>query len=579
VDVAELWELVHEEDDPLPLADLAELAFGRPVNGDQLSATLRALFEDRRYFRLAGNEFLPLTAKQLEQKEAQLAVEARHQAEVEAAVAFLRDFKAGRTQDPAPERLVRLLSDLVILEDDAPEVKTAKEIVSQAELGGRRKVFKLLVRLGVFEPHEDLAIRREGLPAEFPPEVQEAARDISLEAALDQGREDLTGLYTFTIDGAFTTDFDDALSFEPFDQGGGELGVHITDAAALLPPEHVVTLDARERASSLYLPDRRVPMLPPSLSEDLLSLRQDELRPAISCLARLDQEGRILDWRVTRGLIRVDRRLTYDESDQLLEDDPRLQGLKQACLELKKRRALEGAYFLPLPEVLVGVDEQGQVWVHRVDEEGPSRQMVAETAILANRLFAQYLMENQVPALFRTQAQPGQPIENGEPSDLYLHFKQRRLLNRVEITTCPGLHSSLGAEPYTHATSPIRRYLDLLMQHQLGSSLSGREPVYSEEDLTALAMQVEPNVRRGLKVRQARKRYWLLVWLSEQIGQPQEALVMEKQTHRWQLLLTQTMLLVNIPLKAGEGLVPGQTVELRLERVDPFEDVLRVSLI
>jgi exoribonuclease-2 len=80
-------------------------------------------------------------------------------------------------------------------------------------------------------------------------------------------------------------------------------------------------------------------------------------------------------------------------------------------------------------------------------------------------------------------------------------------------------------------------------------------------------------------VRQARKRYWLLVWLSEQIGQPQEALVMEKQTHRWQLLLTQTMLLVNIPLKAGEGLVPGQTVELRLERVDPFEDVLRVSLI
>lgn len=579
VDVAELWELVHEEDEPLPLTDLAELAFGRPVSDDQLSATLRALFEERSHFRLAGNEFLPLTAEQLEQKQAQMEAEARRQTEVESAVAFLRDYKAGRAEGPAPERLAGLLRDLVVLEDEAPDAKLAKEIAARAELGGRRKIFRLLVDLGVFSPHEDLAIRREGLPVEFPPQLLEAARGLQLEPALDQGREDLTGLYTFTIDGAFTTDFDDALSFEPDDEGGGELGVHIADAASLLEPEHMVTQEARQRGSSLYLPDNRVPMLPPFLSEDLLSLRQGELRPAISCLARIDPDGLVTEYRVARTLIRVDRRLTYDEADQLMHSDSRLGGLKEICLALKRQRALAGAYFLPLPEVLVGVDEQGQVWVHRVDEEGASRQMVAETAILANRLFARYLMESGAPALYRTQAQPSQPIQNGGPDDLYLHFRQRRLLNRVEITTCPGLHSSLGAEPYTHATSPIRRYLDLVMQHQLGSFLMGRPPVYTEDELTSLAMEVEPNVRRGLKVRQARKRYWLLVWLSEQVGQPQQALVMEKQTHRWQLLLTQTMLLVNIPLNMGQGLNPGQTVELRLERVDPFEDILRVSLI
>ena len=579
VDVAELWELVHEEDEPLPLADLAELAFGRPVSDDQLSATLRALFDERRHFRLAGNEFLPLTAEQLEQKDAQLEAEARHLAEVEAAVNYLRDCKAGRASGPAPERLVELLRDLVILEDEAPEAKLAREIVSRAELGGRRKVFKLLVGMKVFSPHEDLAIRREGLPVEFAPPVLEAARALKLEPALNQGREDLTGLYTFTIDGAFTTDFDDALSFEPDGQGGGELGVHIADAASLLEPGHLVTLEARQRASSLYLPDNRVPMLPPFLSEDLLSLRQGELRPAISCLADLDAEGLLRGFRVVRSLIRVERRLTYDEADQLIHSDSRLGGLQEICLALKRQRALAGAYFLPLPEVLVGVDEQGQVWVHRVDEEGASRQMVAETAILANRLFARHLSDSGVPALYRIQAKPSQPIQNGGPDDLYLHFRQRRLLNRVEITTCPGLHSSLGAEPYTHATSPIRRYLDLVMQHQMGSHLMGRPPVYNEDELTSLAMEVEPNVRRGMKVRQARKRYWLLVWLSEQVGQPQQALVMEKQTHRWQLLLTQTMLLVNIPLNMGQGLTPGQTVDLRLERVDPFEDILRVSLI
>lgn len=579
VEVAELWELVHEEAQPLPLADLAELSFGRPVEDDHLSATLRALFNEGLHFRLAGGEFLPLSADQLEAKRRQRQREEERRAQVEAGVAYLKCLPPEGPAPPVPPELANLLADLVVLEEDAPQAKLAKEIVGQAEVGGRRNVFDLLVRLGVFAPHENLQLRREGLPSKFPAQILEQAAGLDAAGALADGRQDLTGLYTFTIDGSFTTDFDDALSFEPESDGGGTIGVHITDAGALLAPGGPLDQEGMARGSSLYLPDDRIPMLPPALSEDLLSLKQDELRPTLSCLARLDAEGRLREYSLVRSLLRVDQRLTYDQTDGLLERDQRLAGLHRICHALKARRGDSGAYFLPLPEVLVGVDpETSQVWVRRVDRDGPSREMVAETAILANWLFALYLAEHGVPALYRIQAQPSEPIEEGEPDDIYLHFKQRRLLNRVEITTKPGLHSSLGVSPYTHATSPIRRYLDLVMQRQLARVLASGQPLYSTGELEELAMQVEPVVRQGFKVRQARQRYWLLKWLEERVGQTLPGVVMERQMRRWQLLLTDIMMLCTIPAQGAPGLSPGQKVGIVIERVDAFDDVLRVKL-
>ena len=397
--------------------------------------------------------------------------------------------------------------------------------------------------------------------------------------AITVDREDLTGLYTFTIDGAFTTDFDDALSFTPEADGGGELGVHITDVAALLPLGGPLDQEARARASSLYLPDARIPMLPPSLSEDALSLRESLTRPALSCLARLNAEGQVLQWRLTRSLLTVDRRLTYDEADAMLEGgDQRLGGLYALMQAFKRQRAQAGAYFLPLPEVIMGVDQDWQVWVKRIDRDGPARDMVAETAILANWLKARFLVERSIPAIFRTQAPSREPLVEGSADDLFLHFKQRRLLNRVELSAEPGLHAMLGMSPYTHATSPIRRFLDLVMQRQITAALAGANPPYNAEDLRNLALAVEPNVRRGMKIRQARQRYWLQTWLRARQDQPLPALVMERQARRWSLLLTDIMLLTSIPSEGGPGLEPGRQVMVKVVKVDPFYDVLRVGL-
>ncbi|MCF8043880.1 MAG: RNB domain-containing ribonuclease [Desulfarculaceae bacterium] len=579
VDVTELWELVYEEADPLSLRDLAQLAFGRPLSDDQISATLRALFNERVHFRLAGSQFLTYSPEQLEAKRLQAEREQARQAQVAAGVDFLKGLPSEGPMPEAPPELAGLLVDYLVFQEEASQVKLAKEVVAGAEVGGAKKLFRLLVSLGVLEPHHNLELIRQGISQDFAPEAEAQAQVLDPNPEHGGARIDLTELYTFTIDGNFTTDFDDALSFEPDENGGGTLGVHITDAGAIMPPEGPLEEEARLRATSLYLPDDRLPMLPPRLSEDQLSLRQGELRPALSVLARLDAEGRLIDYRLERSLLKVHKRLTYDEADGMLEGDPRLAALHAICHALRRRRGEAGAYFLPLPEVLVGVDPATkEVWVRRVDRNGPSREMVAETAILGNWLFALFLADSGAPALFRTQAKPSEPIEEGDPSDIYHHFKQRRLLNRVEITTKPGLHSSLGVHPYTQATSPIRRYLDLVMQRQIGSVLCGGPPLYSAKELEEVAMEVGPSVRRAMRVRQVRQRYWLLQWLRQRQDQPQPAVVMERQMRRWQLLLTDIMMLVNIPIRAGQDLSPGKEVELMVERVDPFEDILRVKL-
>jgi exoribonuclease-2 len=425
VDVPQLWELVQEEQDEVPLSDLAELVFGTGSH-DQQSAILRALFNERLHFKLVGSKYQPLTQTQLEQKKLQMEKEAQNRAFVDNSVAYLKALPQSGPLDQAqnpPDGLMQLLKDLVVFEEDAPAVKKAKEIVSLAELGGRKKLFKLLVRLGEFTPNENLALLKEGLPLEFSSQVMGEALQLDPAKREHNHRKDLSGIYTFTIDGSFTTDFDDALSFEPDPDGGGTIGVHITDASCLIEPDSILDLEARDRGSTLYMPDARVPMLPPALSEDALSLKQDALRPAISLLAKIDAEGHVQAFDLLLSMVRVDKRLSYEEADEMLGQDPSLDGLHSVCLAMKKRRGEGGAYFLPLPEVLVGVDEDNQVWVKRVDRDGPTREMVAETAILANQLKAQYMVDNQIPALYRTQAPPKEPIEEGDPSDLFLHFQ------------------------------------------------------------------------------------------------------------------------------------------------------------
>ena len=176
-------------------------------------------------------------------------------------------------------------------------------------------------------------------------------------------------------------------------------------------PHTPLDREAQERATSIYLPERRLPMLPEEISEDVLSLLAHQERRALSFLVTLSPEAEVLDWAIVPSLIKVSRRLTYHEVDALLNQDRTLTILPELTRRLKERRLARGGYELKLPEVWVVFTPQGELQVSVEDQETASRQLVAEAMVLANSLAARFLAEQGIPAVYRSQPEPREPIQ------------------------------------------------------------------------------------------------------------------------------------------------------------------------
>jgi len=578
VDVELLWDLVSDEEERLTPAELAELFWPEPPSPDQVSAVARALFEDRLRFRFTGQEFIPLSRDQVEQKTVQRERELAYEAEVSRAAEWLAAVWKGRPGDEPEDRdqILRLIMDWVLYGDEAPQKKKAQDVLGRAGLAKPDRSFELLVRLGVWDEDEDLERLRHQISDQFSPAILDEAARVSTAATDWAGREDLRDLRVVTIDGALTTDFDDALSIEVLDSGW-RLGVHIADVATLVEPGSALDVEASRRGTSLYLPEARIPMLPESLSEGRLSLLEGQERPAVSVFGELDRSGRVRDFEVKLSRLRVHRRLTYDAADQDLATDADLEAMYQAAQAFRDWRGGQGAFFLPLPEVQVHVDPQKNIEVKKYTRETPARQMVAEAMILANYLVACWLEDHDVPCIFRTQSMPSSEIVTGDEEDLFLHFTQRRLLQRVELQTSPAPHASLGVPTYTHFTSPIRRYFDLIVQRQLTGTLGGRGPAYSAEELAERVVYVEPLVRQAARVTQLRHRYWILKLLGQKKGQTTPALVLDVGPRRVGVLLTDYMLLTGLRRHDADKLQPGQEVFLKIKKVKPREELLQLE--
>jgi exoribonuclease-2 len=387
---------------------------------------------------------------------------------------------------------------------------------------------------------------------------------------------DLRHLKTITIDGERTRDFDDALSLEALPEGW-RLGIHIADVSALIRPDTPLDVEAQERGASIYLPEERLVMLPEEISEHTLSLLAHEERLALTFQVTLDPLGHVLDWAIFPSLIVVRRRLTYQEVDDLLPRDDDLATLADLTGKLKVNRLAQGGYELKLPEVWVSIGSWG-VQVTVEDQETPSHQMVSEAMVLANSLAARFLAERRLPAIFRSQAEPRETINREEPKDLLKLWQDRRKLSRVVMDLTPQPHWGLGLPYYTMATSPIRRYLDLVIHRQIMSALNDAPPVYSEAELEKILQVIAPAMRRAAFLKGRRLRYWLLKYLTGKVGHKLEALVVEEFNQRCRLLLPDLLLEVPFSSPASLRLRPGDLVQLRLDKVNPREDQVRLSL-
>lgn len=588
VAVKELWETLQSpEPEWIDVETMTAFCFPGAGNGDQRSAVIRALFADRLFFRFNPGRFLPNSPEQVERLAAQREAEARRRRIIETGAEELRRALAGEAPPPAgvgvggggePPEWLAVLKSFYLFERESPDYLLGRGILERAGVGEGFDLFPVLVRLGVFEPDENVELLRRKIPREFPAAVLAAcdAPAALAAAAADPRREDLTRLELMTIDGQSTLDFDDAISLEAL-ADGFRLGVHIVDVAEIVPRGGPVDRAALERGSSIYMADLKIPMLPPALAEGSCSLRAGEIRPAVSTLIEFSPEGDMRGYRIGASLVKVRSQLTYFDVNHSAEEDPRIGLLWRIARKFREQRLAAGAVHISIPEIGVRLDDPGTVVVNRVNRESPGRLLVTEIMILANALMARFLAEHRMPAVYRSQSEPRERLYRGEEGSLFQHWMQRRLLNRFVLTHRPEKHAGLGLPAYVTATSPIRRYFDLVCQRQIRAVL-GFETPYSAEEIDRLIEALAAPMANVHKVQTSRLRYWLLKHLAQRVGEPLEAIVLARRRHGYQVLLTEVMLEADLQATGDRELKPEDVVRVSVERADPRRDELVLSL-
>ena len=335
IQVKELWELIRDEHESFDYKYLTQLCFGEKISDDHISGLVRALFEDKLYFKMKDGRFLPNSEERVDSILKQREEEAAREGTLNQGSAWLIKVLEGKIiQAPScREDVVNLLTELALYGKEAPKLSYGRELLSRIGLTDIGEARNILIKLGVWDEDENLELLRKDIRTSFSEALLWEASQLSPGVFDATGRQNLSHLSVFTIDGPQTRDFDDAISLE-IEDDAINLGIHIADVAVVIPAESALDREAFYRGSSLYLPRREIPMMPPNLSQDTLSLIKDHDRPAISLLSRFDLEGKLLECRFTPSLIRVERRLTYDQVNELYLQDRILKKLYHLTLSL-----------------------------------------------------------------------------------------------------------------------------------------------------------------------------------------------------------------------------------------------------
>ena len=542
-EAATAWELLSG--DTTSLAELAELVYGAYTPASAWAAW--QLVSDGLYFHGTPEE---VTAHLPEKVAQEQETRASRAAERKAWEAFLERVRAGEVSvEQGDGRYLREVEELALGQRDRSRILRELGRAESAENG-----HALLLELDYWDHTVIPYLQRLDLDS------SPAMADLS--ELPEETRTDLTHLPAFAIDDEGNQDPDDALSLETGSDDGyswGRLWVHVADVAALVHPDSTADLEARARGATLYLPEGRVDMLPPEAVETL-GLGLNEISPALSFGLDLTTEGNIVGVDVVPSWVRVTR-LTYDEVDSRLnEGEEPFSSLHQLAQVHQALRRERNAVHIELPEVKIRVVD-GQVVIHPLPPLR-SRALVREAMLMAGEAVARFALEQDIPFPFTTHAPP----ETDErPEDLAGMYALRRTLRRSQQSSVPAPHSGLGLEVYTRATSPLRRYLDLVVHQQLRAHLRGEglleaqevlERIGAAEALTGSMRQAERLVRK----------HWTLVYLMQHPDWHGEGVLVEKRDRRGTVLIPELDLETRIHLRQERPL--NSRMPLTLMAVD-----------
>jgi ribonuclease R len=446
-----------------------------------------------------------------------------------------------------------------------PQSKAVEGTLVLAELSQQRgpKQAKILKTLGAIDDPRVISlisIYQEGIPHEFPEEVLEEAEKVSTLSL--EGREDLRSIPFVTIDGEDARDFDDAVWAHEDPEHGWHLMVAIADVSYYVKPGSALDREAYLRGNSVYFPDRVVPMLPEALSNGVCSLRPKEDKACFAVHLWLDTKGRLKKYTFVRGVMQSIERLTYSQV-QLAKDgtpdaqtapllDSIIKPLYGAYALLQKAREFRGTLDLEIPEKQVVWDEAGHIQDIHPRARLDSHRLIEEFMILANVAAAQQLEALQAPCIYRVHDEPNPekififrelieglgfsfPKSQAITPRSFLHLIKaahgtpyQALISQLTLRTQAQAlyhpknigHFGLSLKKYSHFTSPIRRYADIIVHRSLIAALKlGDDGLPEDADIGAIGEQVSSTERRAAAAERAALERYVAVYMQDKIGQ------------------------------------------------------------
>ena len=517
----------------------------------------------------------------------------------------------------------------------------------------------------------EIVIRKHHLPNRFPPDVFQEAMSIPAKIADAElaGRRDFRHLPIVTIDGETARDFDDAVLVDRLPDGHYALQVHIADVSHYVKPESAIDREARLRGTSVYFPDRAVPMLPFELSTNICSLVPHEDRLVMSALLEIDAKGEPVSFEFCPGVIRSAERMTYTNVFRLLEGDPEMREryaplvdrfhlMRELAEILERRRDRRGSIDFDLPEPLIEFDPEGTMTGITRSPRNIANRIIEEFMLAANEAVAEHLDQTGKPSIYRIHEQPDPkrvmefediaaqfgyslglgaiPISrnrykerktggrtvykdvivpkeirlsskayqklvekiSGKPEERILSYLMLRSLRQARYSEENTGHFALAAQYYTHFTSPIRRYPDLIIHRLLKASLEHRE--YSNEsELRTIATDCSLTERRAADAERELVEWKKAKFMESRVGEEFDGLVISAAKYGLFVELTELFVEGLVPIDSLPGdryayhenvrkmigqrtrreFSIGDRLRVVLDRVDPLERKLQFALV
>ena len=543
----EAYELLMSDEstasEAVSLSDLAEYSVGA-FNADQAWALFSSADNDV-HFQLSQDELkngaICFTLRSAEEIDAlnKKQYEKEHEAEIRAA--FIERVKARKLNLPDDAKFMGEVEAFALCKTDKSRVLQEAKVPQTIEAA-----HKLLIDTGIWD------FTKNPYPTRFGFSFDSAKEQLG--AMPEEERTTVPGI-AYAIDSEHSADPDDAVAFD-----GEYLWVHIADPASSVEPDSKIDIAARDRGTTLYIPEGTSRMLCESCLEDYaLGLKEDSR--ALSFRIKVDEDSQIEECEVFKTCVKV-KRLTYKYAEEHKED-AELKPLFEIARKNRARREKNGAITIQMPEVNISVDKETKKVTIEPEARLESNEMIAELMIMAGEGAARFAFKNQIPFMYISQEAPEFPANL--PDGWAGQFARIKCMRKRSVGITPAPHAGLGVSFYSQVTSPLRRYGDLISHEQLRAFIDGRRLIQKDDMLERVAAGDAASVAAKKASRQS-DTHWKLVYLLQNPDSVFEAFCIDRRGNDALFLIPE--LDMQATLHNCDGVSLNDRAELKVSRID-----------